>query len=102
VLRDARYEEGRVRLEQGDALVLYTDGAVDAADSSGAEFGVERVAEMARKALAENDSADSVAQQILNAIEEYATGSVRRDDVTIMVVRLSPRRAPAPWAAGDR
>jgi len=104
VLRDARYEEGRVRLEQGDALILYTDGAVDAANLGGAEFGGERLAEAARTALAQNDSAGSAAQQILTAIEDYATGGVRRDDVTIMVVRLVGRLAGTergPAAGGD-
>jgi serine phosphatase RsbU (regulator of sigma subunit) len=96
VLRDARYEEGQVRLGPGDALVLYTDGAVDAADSSGAEFGIERVNEAARAALADTGSASAAAQTILSAIEDYASGGTRRDDVTIMVVR------PAPRSSSDR
>jgi serine phosphatase RsbU (regulator of sigma subunit) len=104
VLRQARYDEGVAQLKPGDALVLYTDGAVDAAAANGVEFGVERVAQAARKALEQNDSAAAAAQQILKAIEDYAAGSVRRDDITIMVVRLADRQSQAaqtPPAGGD-
>jgi serine phosphatase RsbU (regulator of sigma subunit) len=87
VLSDARYEEGRLRWTPQDALVLYTDGAVEARGAGTEEFGADRFRETACAALAAADSAAAAAQAILAAIERYAAGGHRRDDITIMVAR---------------
>jgi len=104
VLRDARYDEGREQLAPGDALVLYTDGAVEAFNAAGLEFGADRLRETARAALAAADSAAGAAQRILAEIDAFAKDSQRRDDVTVMVARLAPRpsAAVAPGEAASR
>jgi len=91
VLRQARFDEGRVRLAPGDALVLYTDGAVEALSAAGAELGPERLREIARQALAASAPAQDVAQRILSQIEAVAKPGQRRDDITILVARLTRR-----------
>jgi sigma-B regulation protein RsbU (phosphoserine phosphatase) len=96
VLRDARYDEGRVVLAQGDAVVLYTDGAIEAFNVAGVEFGADRLRHTARTALAAASAAQA-AHLILAEIEAFAQGGLRRDDITIMVARLAPRaEASAP------
>ncbi|UCH36131.1 MAG: serine/threonine-protein phosphatase [Armatimonadota bacterium] len=101
VLRDARYEEEVVRLAAGDALVLYTDGAVEATNAAGAEFGAEQLQDTARAVLVGAGSAKDAALGMLAAIENFARGGARRDDVTIMVIRLAPRPAAVRAAAAD-
>ena len=46
VLDDARYEQGRREIRAGDTLVLYSDGLIEAANSSGEEYGEDRLREL--------------------------------------------------------
>ena len=45
-----RSRPGRVALEPGDRLVLYTDGVVEPTDGEDREFGTERLATAVREA----------------------------------------------------
>lgn len=42
-------ETGRIRLDEGDRLLVYSDGAVEAQSASGEEFGEERLVELFEK-----------------------------------------------------
>jgi len=101
VLRDARYEEGRVRWAAGDAAVLYTDGAVEGLNAQGEEFGAVRLRQAAHAALAQAGSADDAARRVLATIEAFAEGGHRRDDITVMVARPLRRTAAVADADGD-
>jgi len=101
VLRDARYDEGRVLLAAGDAMVLYTDGAVEAFNAAGIEFGDDRLRATAQTALAAAASAAQAAHLILAEIEAFAQGGPRRDDITVMVARLAPRPELSAPVIGD-
>jgi serine phosphatase RsbU (regulator of sigma subunit) len=46
LLADSTYTALEIDLAPGDLLALYTDGYVEAADPEGAEYGVERLAEL--------------------------------------------------------
>jgi len=93
VLRDARYDEDRVAVGPQDALVLYTDGAVEAANADGEQFGSERLVAVAQAGAAGSAFANEAAEYILRAIEQFAEHGSRRDDITIMVARIAPRPA---------
>jgi len=101
VLRDARYDEDLVRMGPQDTLVLYTDGALEAANAAGEQFGYERFVATAKAAVGRLPSADEAAKDILKAIKQFAgltdeqspEGGSRRDDITIMVARIAPRPA---------
>lgn len=72
--------EGEVHLAPGDALVLYTDGLLDAADEDG-PFGQEGL----RRALSSIGGRSAAA--ICDGIMARIAGSVKADDVTILVVK---------------
>jgi PAS domain S-box-containing protein len=73
-----------VSLAPGDAIVLYTDGVVEAHGADGL-FGEERL----RALLAELGSveAEDLAQAIVDAVAEFQPGSPQ-DDVAVVVVRV--------------
>jgi sigma-B regulation protein RsbU (phosphoserine phosphatase) len=77
--------ESEVRLEAGDLLLLYSDGATEAMDPAGEEFGDARLA----KALEANRGRplEAVRRGLLAAIEAFA-GKERRDDLTLVLVRV--------------
>jgi len=79
------YAEGAVQLEPGDAVVAYTDGVIEALNSSGEEWGAEGL----WKSVAKNreGSAEQVVSAIFDAMEEYADGC-QTDDATVAVLRV--------------
>jgi serine phosphatase RsbU (regulator of sigma subunit) len=85
VLDDATYEQRTLKLESGDFLLLYTDGATDAIDEQGGDFGLERVGEVLK------ENCNLPAQEIVSALEEEIkgfSGSVEPfDDITLMMIK---------------
>jgi sigma-B regulation protein RsbU (phosphoserine phosphatase) len=84
LLPAANYEQGSVSFADGDLLVLYSDGIIEAANAQGDEFGVERLAELA--AADSNASADQLRAQILEAVREFSGGEIA-DDRTLLILR---------------
>jgi serine phosphatase RsbU (regulator of sigma subunit) len=81
----ALYQNHRVNFESGDVLLLYTDGASEAENASGEQFGVERLTEIVRNS-APSDSQHMI-RALLNAIREFCGDTGLQDDITLMVVR---------------
>jgi phosphoserine phosphatase RsbU/P len=79
------YEEREVRLEPGSRLVLYTDGIIEASDVSGADFGEERLRELA--IANRQQTAEELKQTILSAVMDLC-GSHPQDDATLLVIAV--------------
>lgn len=84
---DSTYSAMTFSLERGDKVVLITDGVVEAADSSGDQFGIDRV-----KRLLESKHdlrADRFADALLYALSDWsahAVGMGQCDDITVLVI----------------
>jgi sigma-B regulation protein RsbU (phosphoserine phosphatase) len=85
MFRDTRYHEYYLSFQPGDMLVLYTDGATEALNPAGEEFGKARVAEAAKKAYSK--SAREVISDIEKAVSEWTDGQGANDDVTFFVIK---------------
>jgi PAS domain S-box-containing protein len=89
--------EETVELEPGDALVLYTDGVIEASPVDDA-FGPARLETFVRGCIGRD------APRIAEAIERQAVAVQQgnlRDDVAVVVVRVSPDGAPSFASAGQ-
>jgi phosphoserine phosphatase RsbU/P len=73
--------------EMGDRIVLITDGIVEAADSSGDQFGMRRLKEIVESQddLPANGFADALFRS-LSSWSERAIGARQSDDITLLVV----------------
>jgi serine phosphatase RsbU (regulator of sigma subunit) len=86
--------EGRVTdaertLEDGDLMVLYTDGVTEAADASGRAFGTERLcAELERVC---EDPVERIRDHVFDEVARWM--HEQRDDVTVLVARYRRTRA---------
>jgi len=76
--------ERRVRLEPGDALVMMTDGLIEAKNATGEMFGFARL----EQALADVHRASAAAMQehLLKALQAFIAPVEPEDDVTVVVV----------------
>ena len=74
-----------VHLFEGDLLVLYTDGVLEARDRHGEFYGEDRLADLMD--TCSGHSADEVADRIENAVMSFQDGTPR-DDIAILVVGI--------------
>lgn len=84
IVAGARWRDVDQRFAEGDMIVLYTDGVVEARDSSRRFFGTDRLVEAARRPAA---SAAEIRANILDALARHAGTAPLRDDFTLIVAR---------------
>jgi sigma-B regulation protein RsbU (phosphoserine phosphatase) len=84
------YRQTAVQLEQGDLLLLYTDGISESYDESGAQLGLERLLSIARSLPTE--SAVAAGKELLAAVARFRGAAPPVDDET--VVALQRRAGP--------
>jgi len=84
---EAVYYRGYVSIGPGDLLCLYTDGIVEATDSKGEDFGVERLVRFVKKNR--SLSAAEITQGVLDRIAKWER--VPKDDRTIVIAKGCPQ-----------
>ncbi|MBI5058410.1 SpoIIE family protein phosphatase [candidate division KSB1 bacterium] len=82
---DVDWEEARVRIEQGELLVLYTDGVTEAMNAQGREFGVPSLVSLvkANRKLRARD----LVKLVMDTVLEYRSDDQPQDDLTISVIK---------------
>ncbi len=97
VMAGMEYPTHTLPLEETRALLFFTDGAVEAQDTSGDRFSLRELAEGLRSELpAGPESAKEVVDAALRVVRGFAGGQPFDDDVTLMAVVLSPAPEAAP------
>jgi serine phosphatase RsbU (regulator of sigma subunit) len=86
VFDDANLTEQEVSLAPGEALILYTDGVVEARSSDGLFFGEERLMALLRSSVALD--ASTIASRIEKAVLDFQE-QAPRDDIAVLVLRVS-------------
>ncbi len=86
VLPEAEYCEKTMHYEQGDTLILFTDGVVEANNDEHEEFGEENFYELVKKY--NNLSSKEMLEAMKNEIMDFSSKDHLFDDLTMMVVRF--------------
>jgi len=82
----ARFDRGVIDLRTGDILVLYTDGVTEALDFNDVAYGVDRLRESILRYR--DQSAMTLANQLLWDVRRFIGLSDQGDDITIVVARV--------------
>jgi phosphoserine phosphatase RsbU/P len=85
ISQQAKYETGIVDLASQDALILFTDGVVEAFNQSGEEFTDERWTAAIRK-LPDLDAQRSL-PFLMQRVDEFVGTTRQSDDITCLVLR---------------
>lgn len=81
----AKYEEAQTALAPGDLLLIFSDGLSEAQNTSGDEYGEERLVQFA---VAHRDaSADEMRRAVFDEIDAWSGAEERGDDQTLVVVK---------------
>jgi serine phosphatase RsbU (regulator of sigma subunit) len=84
---DAGLQDARCTLRPGDAIVLYTDGVIEARDEKGEMFGEDGLVALLRTCYGR--TADGIARRVELAAMDFQGGTTS-DDVAIVVARAMP------------
>lgn len=84
-IEDITLEQKSVLMQPGDALMLYTDGLIDALNSEGEEFGVARLREVFESLR--HVQAEGIVAGVMAAVRAHAGDEPPFDDQTLVVVK---------------
>jgi serine phosphatase RsbU (regulator of sigma subunit) len=84
LLPDPAIDTQRILLPPGATLLLYTDGATEAADPSGAFFGRERLHEVTRGGPSR---AQALCDGLVHALTAFRGAAPQADDITLLALR---------------
>jgi serine phosphatase RsbU (regulator of sigma subunit) len=85
IFPDASYSAGAMRLENGDWLVVFTDGVVEALNSYGDEYGEERVNGVFNGVLAIAPA--EMLHRLLVSLDAFAANTPQHDDMTCLMLK---------------
>ncbi len=86
IFPETDFEVGRLDLQPGDMIVLYSDGITEAGQGSGKEFGAARLEATVKQHL--ERPLDEIRQHVLKAVRDWSGDEVE-DDMTLLIVRAA-------------
>jgi len=81
------YEMGTTKLVEGDILVLYTDGVIEARNGQGEQFGVHGLTQVLRTCA--GLEADEVKDRLTSTLLTHTCDTTHHDDVTIITLKVT-------------
>ena len=98
----ASYQSSQLLLDQGDILVVSSDGLSDSQNQQGEMFGEERLLELIRQQAPGGSLA--LEQKLLTALQEFTQGTPQTDDITFVIVERGPSavRGQLPARFGEQ
>lgn len=85
VVPEAAFVKGSVELKDGDVLVAYSDGILEAHNYADEEFGFDRLEAQLRHAS--SGYADGILFSVLGAVQDFVGGCPQADDMSLLVAR---------------
>jgi phosphoserine phosphatase RsbU/P len=85
ITSSTEYREYLSHLDEGDTLLIYSDGITEAINSAGVEFGVGGLARVASGRR--TDSAAIIVSEVNQALLAWTGGAPPADDITLIVAR---------------
>jgi sigma-B regulation protein RsbU (phosphoserine phosphatase) len=86
----AEYEAETFKMQPDDHLILFTDGVIEARNTTGEEFGQDRLESLLR-ANAQANSPEILAH-LLEAVLSFSANAPQHDDITMMVLGFRESR----------
>lgn len=86
IVTDCQYEESQTVLNEGDTVVFYTDGVVEAMNAKGELYGFDRFMTAINKL--KGLDAGSLIEKLLNDILSFTGDVEQHDDLTIVVMKV--------------
>lgn len=86
IVPDCDYQEAKLSLAEGDIVVFYTDGAVEAMNAQEELYGFDRFLDAVNEGRALD--AQSLLDKLFDDVARFVGGTEQHDDITIIVARV--------------
>ncbi len=87
-MKNVEYDSVTFDLEEGDFLILHSDGVIEALNSDQEMYGVERLLELTSR-IPNECSAEEVLQRIVDDVRVFVQNAEQYDDLTLVVVKCT-------------
>jgi serine phosphatase RsbU (regulator of sigma subunit) len=94
IMEDADYGEARVELQEGDHLLLFSDGAVEISNAAGQMLGLDGLIGMLKRQG--YPAADLQMEALEEDLLKYSNGIRLADDLTLIEIRLQQQSRGNP------
>ncbi|MGB8451388.1 MAG: PP2C family protein-serine/threonine phosphatase [Anaerocolumna sp.] len=84
--QDVKYQDTEILLEQGDKLLLYTDGVTEAADKNEKLFGETRLKQFLNGLDTSKMDLSRILSKIIQELQKFADGANQDDDITMLLM----------------
>ena len=85
--REYQWFTETTHLDQGDTIIIYTDGITEAESKSGEQFGFSKLTECVESSAA--TSAELLMDDFMTRFHEHIAGVTEHDDQTLIMVTIS-------------
>lgn len=86
---DIEFEVNKVSLEEGDQLILYTDGVTEALNRKGKFYGDKHLLDVVSSLP--NTSSQETVTRIKESVDEFAHGEEQADDLTVFAIKYNKK-----------
>lgn len=103
-------KESPLPLQEGDFLILYTDGIVEAKNNEGQMFGLPRLIKVIEKFGPKATNAEFLLRRIAASLTHFLGEHIQQDDMTLLVIRRSttqpalidtPTKGTTQWESNE-
>jgi sigma-B regulation protein RsbU (phosphoserine phosphatase) len=85
ILESQHFEERTIQLNQGNLIVLYTDGVTEATNQNDEEFGIERL--MNTIINIKDKPSEEIISGTLATIKSFIDTAPQADDITLVIIK---------------
>jgi sigma-B regulation protein RsbU (phosphoserine phosphatase) len=84
---DRAYESGKVTLQSGDWLLIFTDGLIEAENSREEEYGESRLLNQLQSGVGSNP--DELLRRMMTDLDTFVGPTPQHDDVTCLLLKVA-------------
>ncbi|UCE05535.1 MAG: SpoIIE family protein phosphatase [bacterium] len=84
---DENIIEQRIKFQQGDTFIFYTDGISEAMNEQKEEFGEQKLIDIINQM--DDLSADQIRERIIGAVKNFVQGTPQHDDITMVTINAT-------------
>ncbi|MBN1893040.1 serine/threonine-protein phosphatase [bacterium] len=85
LMPDVKYRQQTVELENGDFILVYSDGLTDARSATGEFFGEDRIKDLLRRFRYQ--TAEACGKMVLNEVKTFTVDSRPEDDLSLIILK---------------
>ncbi len=85
---EVSFNQGQLQMQQGDTLLLYTDGVTEAVNPEGSFFNEDRLIQWASRANRATSLSENLPEALLNEVRQFEAGADQADDITCVAAKF--------------